>query len=231
MTLQTKQLTSAFDKQSRHISDLLAELREKESALHSQEEELQRCKQELDASKAHKAADDDRGEPKTLEESHAGPQEFPTRSPHTNNQESVSDAPEAPPSDNQLSGSGHKGEGEEEASAEPFVLCQENQRLRPNRSNLLDSNASKTSSSLTPVDDGNQEDQDQVEQNPSSSPAPSIMDQQGKPPDVTVGVTSCEEESVTGEGRSNKERMEDGCHTQINQLQQQVLITSLITKK
>lgn len=54
MTSQTKQLTTAFEKQSQHISGLLAELQEKESALRSQGEELQRCNQELDALKAEK---------------------------------------------------------------------------------------------------------------------------------------------------------------------------------
>lgn len=44
----------AFEKQSQHISGLLAELQEKESALLSQGEELQHCKQELDALKAEK---------------------------------------------------------------------------------------------------------------------------------------------------------------------------------
>ncbi|AWP11952.1 putative centromere protein F-like [Scophthalmus maximus] len=54
VTCQTQQLTMAFDKQSRHISGLLAELQEKESALLSQGEELQQCKQELDAFMAEK---------------------------------------------------------------------------------------------------------------------------------------------------------------------------------
>ncbi|KAF0039818.1 hypothetical protein F2P81_008053 [Scophthalmus maximus] len=54
VTCQTQQLTMAFDKQSRHISGLLAELQEKESALLSQGEELQQCKQELDAFIAEK---------------------------------------------------------------------------------------------------------------------------------------------------------------------------------
>ncbi|XP_022615861.1 centromere protein F-like [Seriola dumerili] len=54
VTRQTQQLTMAFEKQSQHISGLLAELQEKESALLSQGEELQRCKQELDAFKAEK---------------------------------------------------------------------------------------------------------------------------------------------------------------------------------
>ncbi|XP_062281959.1 centromere protein F isoform X2 [Scomber scombrus] len=54
VTSQTKQLTMAFEKQSQHISGLLAELQEKESTLLSQGEELQLCKQELDALKAEK---------------------------------------------------------------------------------------------------------------------------------------------------------------------------------
>lgn len=52
VTSQTKQLTMAFENQSQHISGLLAELQEKESTLLSQGEELQRCKQELEALKA-----------------------------------------------------------------------------------------------------------------------------------------------------------------------------------
>lgn len=44
----------AFEKQSQHISGLLAELQEKESALLNQGEELQRYKQELDALKGEK---------------------------------------------------------------------------------------------------------------------------------------------------------------------------------
>uniref|UniRef100_A0A3Q1FBT9 Si:dkeyp-115e12.6 n=1 Tax=Acanthochromis polyacanthus TaxID=80966 RepID=A0A3Q1FBT9_9TELE len=54
VTLQTKQLTMAFEKQSQHISGLLAELQEKESALLSQAEELLQCKQELDVLKTEK---------------------------------------------------------------------------------------------------------------------------------------------------------------------------------
>ncbi|XP_041800647.1 centromere protein F isoform X2 [Chelmon rostratus] len=54
VTRQTQQLTMAFEKQSLHISGLLAELQEKEGALFSQGEELQRYKQELDALKAQK---------------------------------------------------------------------------------------------------------------------------------------------------------------------------------
>ncbi|XP_040904404.1 centromere protein F isoform X2 [Toxotes jaculatrix] len=56
VTRQTQQLTMAFEKQSQHISGLLAELQEKESALLSQGEELQRYKQELYALKARKEA-------------------------------------------------------------------------------------------------------------------------------------------------------------------------------
>lgn len=44
----------AFEKQSQHISGLLAELQEKESAILSQGEELQHYKQELEALKAKK---------------------------------------------------------------------------------------------------------------------------------------------------------------------------------
>ncbi|XP_016526090.1 centromere protein F isoform X2 [Poecilia formosa] len=47
VTRQTKELTTAFEKQSQHILGLLAELQEKEGALLSQEEELKQCKQEL----------------------------------------------------------------------------------------------------------------------------------------------------------------------------------------
>lgn len=217
MTLQTKQLTSAFDKQSRHISDLLAELREKESALRSQEEELQRCKQDLDASKAHNAEGDQvTRQERTLKECNsdqsAGPQEIPARSSHTNNQESVRKS-EAPSSENQLSGSGVKGQVD--ATAELLSLRQENQLLQKK---LFDLNASKTSASLIPVEDENQENQDQAKLNLSSSPAPPILDHRGEPADVTVGTTSCGEESA------GEERMEDGCQIQINQLQQQVLI-------
>ncbi|XP_070693100.1 centromere protein F isoform X2 [Pempheris klunzingeri] len=61
VTRQTHQLTTAFEKQSQHISGLLAELQEKESALLCQEEELQRYKQELDALKAQKDEDEKEG--------------------------------------------------------------------------------------------------------------------------------------------------------------------------
>ncbi|KAM7389877.1 hypothetical protein PAMP_023824 [Pampus punctatissimus] len=58
VTSQTKQLTIAFQKQSQHISGLLDELQEKESALLSQGEELQLCKQELDTLKAEKEGEE-----------------------------------------------------------------------------------------------------------------------------------------------------------------------------
>ncbi|XP_029021445.1 centromere protein F isoform X2 [Betta splendens] len=54
VTRQTQQLTMAFEKQSQHISGLLTELHEKESALVSQGEELQHHRQALDALKAKK---------------------------------------------------------------------------------------------------------------------------------------------------------------------------------
>ncbi|XP_038142474.1 centromere protein F isoform X1 [Cyprinodon tularosa] len=47
VTRQTKELTTAFEKQSLHIVGLLAELQEKESTLLRQGEELIQCKQEL----------------------------------------------------------------------------------------------------------------------------------------------------------------------------------------
>lgn len=55
---QTQQLTTAFEKQSRHISGLLAELQEKESALLSQGEEVQRYKLELDTMRSRKERED-----------------------------------------------------------------------------------------------------------------------------------------------------------------------------
>ncbi|XP_076595605.1 uncharacterized protein LOC143326029 isoform X2 [Chaetodon auriga] len=69
VTRQTQQLTMAFEKQSQHISGLLGELQEKESALFSQEEELQRCKQELDALKAQREKEE-----MTLQEVEGGEQ-------------------------------------------------------------------------------------------------------------------------------------------------------------
>lgn len=61
---QTQQLTAAFEKQSRHISGLLAELQEKESALLNQGEEVQRYKLELDTIRSQKESE----EAKTREE-------------------------------------------------------------------------------------------------------------------------------------------------------------------
>lgn len=51
VTRQTQQLTMAFEKQSQHISGLLAELQDRESTLLRQGEELQRYRQELHAFK------------------------------------------------------------------------------------------------------------------------------------------------------------------------------------
>ncbi|XP_068571065.1 centromere protein F isoform X2 [Cebidichthys violaceus] len=65
VTRQTEQLTTAFEKQSRHISGLLCELHEKESALLIQGEELQRYKQELDA---HKEEEETRREEMMVKE-------------------------------------------------------------------------------------------------------------------------------------------------------------------
>lgn len=52
VTRQTQQLTMAFEKQSQHISGLLAELQEKECALLSTAQELQQCKGDLSVLKA-----------------------------------------------------------------------------------------------------------------------------------------------------------------------------------
>nr|XP_057916009.1 centromere protein F [Doryrhamphus excisus] len=52
LTGQTQQLTLGFEKQSQYITALLAELREKDHALLSQAEELQRCARALDSLKA-----------------------------------------------------------------------------------------------------------------------------------------------------------------------------------
>lgn len=54
VTYQTKQLTAEFEKQSQYIVCLLAELQQKDSALLSMEEELQRCKQELELFKSQR---------------------------------------------------------------------------------------------------------------------------------------------------------------------------------
>uniref|UniRef100_UPI003AAF454C uncharacterized protein isoform X1 n=2 Tax=Centroberyx TaxID=88664 RepID=UPI003AAF454C len=58
VTRQTQQLTMAFDKQSQHIINLLGELQEKESAVLSQGEELQRCRQELAAVRDEKEGEE-----------------------------------------------------------------------------------------------------------------------------------------------------------------------------
>lgn len=55
MTRQTQHLTTAFERQSQHISGLLAELQEKENAYVTQEKELQLCKEELAALRAEKS--------------------------------------------------------------------------------------------------------------------------------------------------------------------------------
>lgn len=65
----------AFEKQSQHISGLLAELQEKESALLSQGEELQHYKQELDALKAKKEQEErEKTEDMTVKEVEDGEQ-------------------------------------------------------------------------------------------------------------------------------------------------------------
>ncbi|KAM6952676.1 uncharacterized protein PEZ65_014130 isoform 1-T1 [Lycodopsis pacificus] len=60
VTRQTEQLTTAFENQSQHISGLLCELQEKESALVIQGEELQRYKQQLDARKSDEEEEEKR---------------------------------------------------------------------------------------------------------------------------------------------------------------------------
>ncbi|XP_067374244.1 centromere protein F isoform X2 [Channa argus] len=67
VTRQTQQLTMAFEKQSQHISGLLAELQERDSALLCQGEELQHYKQELDELRAKRKQE----ERKTTDEIHA----------------------------------------------------------------------------------------------------------------------------------------------------------------
>ncbi|XP_041653398.1 centromere protein F [Cheilinus undulatus] len=62
VTRQTQQLTTAFEKQSQHISGLLVELQEKERTLFSQGEELQRCKEELEALQAIKRGEEQKGQ-------------------------------------------------------------------------------------------------------------------------------------------------------------------------
>ncbi|XP_071387018.1 centromere protein F-like [Centroberyx affinis] len=60
VTRQTQQLTMAFDKQSQHIINLLGELQEKESAVLSQGEELQCCRQELAALRDEKEGEEEK---------------------------------------------------------------------------------------------------------------------------------------------------------------------------
>ncbi|KAJ4946230.1 hypothetical protein JOQ06_023898 [Pogonophryne albipinna] len=73
VTRQTKQLTMAFENQSLHISGLLAELQEKDSALLSQGEELQRHKQELEVLKTH--SEEKKREGMTVKEAEHGEQQ------------------------------------------------------------------------------------------------------------------------------------------------------------
>ncbi|KAM8908074.1 uncharacterized protein AB9W97_005626 isoform 3-T3 [Spinachia spinachia] len=79
VTLQTKQLTMAFEKQSRHISGLLVELQEKESTLLAQGEELQRYKQELAAFKAAEEAEEKKREEMMIKEVEDGEQQKATQ--------------------------------------------------------------------------------------------------------------------------------------------------------
>ncbi|KAL7885733.1 hypothetical protein AOLI_G00060280 [Acnodon oligacanthus] len=53
VTSQTQQLTLAFEKQSKHIQDLLRELQERDDALQRQGEELQNCREEIASFKAN----------------------------------------------------------------------------------------------------------------------------------------------------------------------------------
>ncbi|KAL6480363.1 hypothetical protein MHYP_G00113960 [Metynnis hypsauchen] len=53
VTSQTQQLTLAFEKQSKHIQDLLKELQERDDALQRQGEELQNCREEIASFKAN----------------------------------------------------------------------------------------------------------------------------------------------------------------------------------
>lgn len=68
VTHQTQQLTTAFDSQSQHITDLLAEVQQKESALFSQGEELQRARQELATLRAEGEQEERREQEKKKEE-------------------------------------------------------------------------------------------------------------------------------------------------------------------
>lgn len=60
VTRQTKELTRAFERQTQHIAGLLIELQEKESALFSQGEELQRYRQELNVLKSERTEEEKR---------------------------------------------------------------------------------------------------------------------------------------------------------------------------
>ncbi|XP_054453098.1 centromere protein F [Anoplopoma fimbria] len=80
VTRHTKQLTTAFEKQSQHICGLLVELQEKERALLMQEEELQHYKQELDAHKADTEGEEEkRREEMTVKEVEDGEQKEETQ--------------------------------------------------------------------------------------------------------------------------------------------------------
>lgn len=68
VTRQTQHLTMAFEKQSQHISGLLAELQDRESALLSQGEELQRYKQERHTFKAQIEGEEKRREEMTVKD-------------------------------------------------------------------------------------------------------------------------------------------------------------------
>lgn len=224
----------AFDKQSQHISGLLVELREKERALLSQEEEVQHYKQELDTLRTHKEGEDNRGrEEMILKESNTqsniGPQEIVT--PDAQKPEPIS---EARLSEEQLSGSNtHKivepectqDKATADETAELLSLRQENHLLKKH---LLDLNISKTSSSLIPTENKNQEEQVQESQN-TGGPALPCLNEQSEPADITAvvsrlqNVTSCEKESER-EKRRTEEELEALYQPQINQLQQQVFI-------
>lgn len=228
----------AFDKQSQHISGLLVELREKERALLSQEEEVQRYKQEIDTLKTHKEGEDNRGrEEMILKESNTqsniGSQEIGTRDaqkpePATDNRDS-----EAQLSKDQLSGSNtHKivetqctqDKATADVTAELLSLRQENQLLKKN---LLVLNISKTGSSLISAENKIQE-QVQESQN-TGGPALPCVNEQSEPADTTAvvsqlqNVMSCEKESER-EKRRTEEELEALYQPQINQLQQQVFI-------
>lgn len=227
----------AFDKQSQHISGLLVELQEKERALLSQEEEVQRYKQELDTLKTHKEGEDNGGrEEMILKESNTqsniGPQEIvtpdaPKPEPATDNRDS-----EAQSSKEQLLGSNtHKivepqctqDKATADVTAELLSLRQENQLLKKN---VLVLNISKTSSSLISTENKIQEEQVQESQN-TGDPALPCVNEQGESADITAvgsqlqNVTSREKES---EKEKRTEELEALYQPQINQLQQQVFI-------